>query len=119
MNLISINTIINLLYLFSLQLTCSLAVAEKALQFEHRDLHWGNILIKSVERDKKISFNIDGYHLEVPSHGVEVSIIDFTMSRIICEGVCIYNDLSEDPDLFTGSGDYQFEIYRLMQTATR
>ena len=29
-----------------MQTTVTLAVAEEALGFEHRDLHWGNLLIK-------------------------------------------------------------------------
>ena len=28
------------------QITVSLSVAQESLMFEHRDLHWGNVLIK-------------------------------------------------------------------------
>lgn len=93
-------------------------MAEANLQFEHRDLHWGNILVKAVDKNKIISYHFDGNLIEIPSHGVEVTIIDFTMSRVTCDGVCIFNDLAEDPELFTGEGDYQFEIYRMMQEHT-
>ena len=31
----------------------------------------------------------------------------------------MFNDLSSDPDLFKGQGDYQFEIYRMMREETR
>jgi hypothetical protein len=34
------------------------------------------------------------------------------------DGCFIYNDLSKDPALFTGEGDHQFEVYRLMQDHT-
>lgn len=86
-----------------------------SLQFEHRDLHWGNILITKVEKNKKIPYILHGHKIEVPSEGVEVTIIDFTLSRITSDGVCIFNDLSQDPEIFTAEGDYQFEIYRHMK----
>lgn len=31
-----------------MQTVLALAVAEEAVEFEHRDLHWGNVLIKRV-----------------------------------------------------------------------
>lgn len=92
-----------------------MAVAEEALEFEHRDLHWGNILINKVDDRKIVSFNINGKEIQVPSYGVEVSLIDFTMSRITYDGVCIYNDLSLEKDLFNSKGNYQSEIYKLMR----
>lgn len=90
-------------------------MAESELKFEHRDLHWGNILINTVEKDKKKDYYLNGQKIEVAMKGVEVSIIDFTLSRMEFDGVVIFNDLSLDKDLFTAKGDYQFEIYRLMQ----
>ena len=56
-------------------------MSEKALKFEHRDLHWGNVLIKETE-DKMISYMIDGEAREISSAGIEVKIIDFTLSRL-------------------------------------
>lgn len=97
------------------QTACALAVAESAFQFEHRDLHWGNVLISCCDKNKKVRFRLNGTDLEVNTYGVEVCIIDFTLSRITHDGVVIYNDLGQDDDLFTGTGDYQFEMYRLMQ----
>ncbi|XP_072744567.1 uncharacterized protein Haspin [Anoplolepis gracilipes] len=97
-----------------LQIAFALAVAEKALEFEHRDLHWGNVLI-SRTKETYVSYNLDGKEIRVPSKGVKVSIIDFTLSRMLYQGCCIYNDLALDPALFTAHGEYQFEIYRLMR----
>ncbi|XP_067214071.1 uncharacterized protein Haspin isoform X2 [Linepithema humile] len=97
-----------------LQIALTLAVAEKALEFEHRDLHWGNILI-SRTKEPYIFYNLNGKEIKVPSNGVKMSIIDFTLSRMLYQGCCIYNDLALDPALFSAHGEYQFEIYRLMR----
>lgn len=101
-------------YSLFVQVVCSLAVAESALQFEHRDMHWGNILISSTDEPTN-TFRLNGREFEVATKGVKVSIIDFTLSRMTYNNCCIFNDLSLDPDLFTATGDYQFEIYRLMR----
>ncbi|XP_070169948.1 uncharacterized protein Haspin [Polyergus mexicanus] len=97
-----------------LQTAFALAVAEKAFEFEHRDLHWGNVLI-SRTKEPYMYYNLDGKEIRLPSKGVKVSIIDFTLSRMLYQGCCIYNDLALDPALFTAHGEYQFEIYRLMR----
>ncbi|KAJ8974882.1 hypothetical protein NQ317_011728 [Molorchus minor] len=97
------------------QVACALAIAEEHMHFEHRDLHWGNVLLSDADRNKKINFRLDGKNYEIMAKGIEVAIIDFTLSRIEHDGVVIFNDLSLDPDLFTAEGDYQFEIYKLMQ----
>lgn len=97
------------------QTVCALAVAENALQFEHRDLHWGNVLISKVNDDKCSTFTLNGRKIVLPTDGVEVSIIDFTMSRITYDGANVFNDLALDSDIFSTNGDYQFEIYRMMQ----
>ena len=97
-----------------------LLVAEEAFEFEHRDLHWGNILVRDASTDN-LSYTIDKNQFEVKTEGVQASIIDFSLSRMTttdddCE---IYNNLAEDPNLFICSGqkhdppgDYQFDIYR-------
>ncbi|XP_025421593.1 myb-like protein D [Sipha flava] len=101
-----------------LQIVFGLAVAEQQYNFEHRDLHIGNILVKRIAVSQRISFKLDGDIFTIPSHGVKVTIIDFTLSRITHYNKSVYNDLAEDTELFTSDGDYQFEIYRLMQKET-
>lgn len=96
------------------QTAFSLAAAENAFEFEHRDLHWGNILI-SKTTEKSTTHVLNGVKYEIPTKGVKVSIIDFTLSRVVHEDCCVFNDLSLDPTLFQSHGDYQFEIYRMMQ----
>ena len=77
------------------QICKAVATVERELQFEHRDLHWGNVLID----------------------GLECTIIDFTFSRLkIGESIHFTPFLSED--YFTGNGDYQFDVYRMMKETT-
>ena len=96
------------------QVAHALAIAEKLLQFEHRDLHWGNVLIQPCT-DKVVAYSHGSEKFQVDTHGIRATIIDFSLSRISLaneeEGV-IYNNLTEDPDLFTSEGDYQFDVYR-------
>ncbi|XP_019599353.2 serine/threonine-protein kinase haspin [Rhinolophus sinicus] len=96
------------------QLTASLAVAEASLHFEHRDLHWGNVLLKKTSL-KELHYTLNGKTGTIPTRGLQVSIIDYTLSRVEKDGIVVFCDLSMDEDLFTGGGDYQFEIYRLMR----
>jgi len=63
------------------QVTLSLAIAEVALQFEHRDLHWGNVLIQKTS-EPTLTYMLDGSPVSVDTHGVKVTIIDFTLSRL-------------------------------------
>ena len=96
------------------QAALALAVAEKAVEFEHRDLHWGNILI-SPTSDSHVRYKLGQRKIVLASKGVKVSIIDFTLSRVTYQGCSVFNDLASDPALFTAQGEYQFEIYRLMK----
>jgi len=102
------------------QVAHSLAVAEEELQFEHRDLHWGNVLVKETT-EKFAQFTIGGDVYQVETCGVVTSIIDFSLSRLSLDKVTIFNNLSDDPTLFSArgqnqpGGDYQFDIYRKMK----
>lgn len=53
----------------------------------------------------------------------QVTIIDFTLSRITYQNKSIYNDLSVDVELFNGvideNSDYQFQIYPMMREETK
>lgn len=91
-----------------------MAVAEQKFQFEHRDLHWGNILL-SLTEEKFMEYEFNKKIVKIPTHGVKAVIIDYTLSRLVLQGQTLFNDLSKDFDLFSASGDYQFEIYRLMK----
>lgn len=106
-----------------LQVAFTLAAAEAEFQFEHRDLHWGNILISPC-KEAQIDYTVNGMSYDVNSCGLIVQIIDFTLSRITKDGYVVFSDLSGQNDLFGGPGrdqgkrgDYQFDIYRLMKEA--
>lgn len=61
----------------------SLASAERSIQLEHRDLHWGNILIQRVEDKKKNLFIlVEGREYEIASCGLVATVIDFTLARL-------------------------------------
>ena len=97
------------------QVAHALAMAEKLLAFEHRDLHWGNVLIQTCT-EKHIVFGHASETFKVETQGVRATIIDFSLSRLSLptddDDNVIYNNLTEDPDLFKSEGDYQFDIYR-------
>ncbi|KAL5965421.1 Serine/threonine-protein kinase haspin [Taenia solium] len=96
------------------QIALSLAAAESALQFEHRDLHWLNVLVKPTKQTK-LRYRVNGVSYSVQTEGVRVCIIDFTVSRLCHEGNIVYVDMSDSPEIFECEGDYQFEIYRMMR----
>ncbi|XP_071264581.1 uncharacterized protein haspin isoform X2 [Salvelinus alpinus] len=96
------------------QVTAALAVAEQELCFEHRDLHWGNVLVQST-KEKEGSFLLNGTNHSLETRGVSVRIIDYSLSRLEIDGLTVSCDISEDEELFQGNGDYQFDIYRLMR----
>jgi len=65
---------------FGCVLVFSFAVAESVLEFEHRDLHWGNILVRETDAPFLV-YNINGKSYEIKTHGVSATIIDFSLSR--------------------------------------
>lgn len=102
------------------QVVLSLAKGEEGAQFEHRDLHLGNICVRStsptqasapldMDTEKKLGFT-----------GLETTIIDYTISRCIMPDSSIaYMDLARDEALFQGDStdEYQYDIYRYMRSA--
>lgn len=60
-----------------LQTTLAVGVAEEACQFEHRDLHWGNLLIRRDEaaapQAEAVNARLRGVELQAATAGVTVS----------------------------------------------
>ncbi|CAI5444577.1 unnamed protein product [Caenorhabditis angaria] len=97
------------------QLLLSLVVAEKELEFEHRDMHLGNVLIAKVEKADKLSYKFNDNLMTVNSFGVKANIIDFTLSRIKKEATTVFLNLENDDEIFKGQNDPQFDVYRRMR----
>ncbi|BGP04973.1 hypothetical protein JCM10049v2_000775 [Rhodotorula toruloides] len=118
------------------QVTQTLAVAEEKKGFEHRDLHWGNILVRSVSSSSAdIPRRLASLRLSDPpsSSGTDstaplptlpflpslpsicATLIDFTLSRCALSTNRIAADLFSDECIFQGEGDLQFEVYRWMR----
>ncbi|XP_070385238.1 serine/threonine-protein kinase haspin-like [Dermacentor albipictus] len=97
-----------------LQVACSLAVAEPELEFEHRDLHCDNVLVKPTEQ-QFAEFVLHGRKVRVRTAGVKASVIDYTLSRTRIGGQVYFTDLSKDSVIFQGTGSVQYDIYRIMK----
>ncbi|MES1904797.1 MAG: Serine/threonine-protein kinase haspin, partial [Paramarteilia canceri] len=93
----------------------AMAMAEKKLNFEHRDLHWGNILCQKTETKYLEIAYTENATLKINCFGINVTIIDFSLSSIKTPCFDIGTDLADEVSFFEGEGDYQFEIYRKMK----
>eukprot|EP00256_Glycine_max_P032744 XP_006577733.1 serine/threonine-protein kinase haspin homolog [Glycine max] len=78
----------------------------------------GNILVGRSDSET-LQFTLNGKNMLIKTHGLIISIIDFTLSTINTGDSILYLDLSSDPDLFKGpKGDKQSETYRRMKEVT-
>ncbi|KAK7207033.1 hypothetical protein BZA70DRAFT_234522 [Myxozyma melibiosi] len=99
----------------------SIAKAEQAVEFEHRDLHWGNIVLD--RKKSEVSDMIEKLSLqdtkEVYAVNIQVTIIDYTLSRARCGDEGVVFSSMDDPALYNGRGDYQFDIYRFVRNSNQ
>ncbi|CAE6423293.1 unnamed protein product, partial [Rhizoctonia solani] len=100
------------------QVARTLARAESLVGFEHRDLHWGQILVQNVvQKGKTKSSKLKSHSnaMDSPEHsGVRVTLIDLGLSRMNTHTQRAWFTKLE-PEVFEGEGDYQFDVYRMMQ----
>lgn len=109
------------------QVVLALAKGEEEAEFEHRDLHLGNICVRTPEP-------VDEAKID-PSKSLgfttfEATLIDYTVSRASMipasmaptstdsqDDSVAYIDLANDPHLFYGDSaeEYQYDIYRYMR----
>ncbi|KAI8900208.1 hypothetical protein BC833DRAFT_618701 [Globomyces pollinis-pini] len=109
-----------------LQVILSLAQLEDEIEFEHRDLHWGNILLNHVNMtDFHYKFH-DSTNIVLGCQSLKVTFIDFSFARYQINHTISYHDLEENKDwMFSGrgqheeDGDLQFDIYRWMRESTK
>ncbi|GAW05079.1 other haspin protein kinase [Lentinula edodes] len=111
------------------QVTKALARAEQLVSFEHRDLHWGQILIKELPMASGLPMQQQQLntparkhstktHMDDSSMGIEVTLIDLGLARMDAgdgQGGEMIHWTPFDEDVFTSEGDYQFDIYRMMR----
>lgn len=96
------------------QLVSALALAEEKIQFEHRDLHLGNILVKETDlkgfKSNETEFNFEG---------IQCSIIDYSLSRMKNGKDVAFRDLDTIEWLFEGDPkiDTQYQVYKDMRTS--
>ncbi|OTF74939.1 hypothetical protein BLA29_009349 [Euroglyphus maynei] len=63
------------------QLLLGFVIAEKLFEFEHRDLHLGNILVKPSPYEQ-LTYVYNDQFLQMPSNNLLVKVIDTTFSRL-------------------------------------
>ncbi|KAI3615198.1 other haspin protein kinase [Moniliophthora roreri] len=117
------------------QVTKALARAEQLVSFEvvHRDLHWGQILIKNLpvpqvmpmqeqRLNNVVRVRAEKTYMDDPLNGVQVTIIDLGLARMDAgdgSGGEMIHWTPFDDEVFEGEGDYQFDIYRMMREQHR
>ncbi|PCH40873.1 hypothetical protein WOLCODRAFT_137049 [Wolfiporia cocos MD-104 SS10] len=102
------------------QVARSLAEAEALVCFEHRDLHWGQILVKNVaasleDAPRSATGKVP---MDDVAYGVEATVIDLGLARMrSTEGSGGETHWTPfDEEIFEGEGDYQFDVYRMMRS---
>ncbi|KJA29834.1 hypothetical protein HYPSUDRAFT_60680 [Hypholoma sublateritium FD-334 SS-4] len=112
------------------QVAKALTHAEHLVSFEHRDLHWGQVLVKNVPTNALKSLNLnqkamlksDRVYMDDLAHGVQATVIDLGLSRMDAgdgsDGLEVHWTPFDD-EVFMGEGDYQFDVYRMMKYLTK
>ncbi|KAJ2484920.1 hypothetical protein EV174_002078 [Coemansia sp. RSA 2320] len=124
------------------QLALSMALAERHNQFEHRDLHWGNIMVTRSNSNLTFLYQlpptgtrVKSALMSIPSYKVRCTIIDYTLSRLHIDNDAndsapnkpasydpaknVFFVALKDEALFQGEGDIQFDVYRQMRRCAK
>lgn len=90
-----------------LQVTYALAAAELSFEFEHRDLHLSNIVVKDCD-ERELEFRINAKPFAVRSFGKRAALIDYGMCRLVVDET-LHSPF--EPEILVGSG-LQRRTYR-------
>ncbi|KAJ2875402.1 hypothetical protein GGH93_001625 [Coemansia aciculifera] len=124
------------------QLALSMALAERHNQFEHRDLHWGNIMVTRSNSNLTFLYQlpptgarVKSALMSIPSYKVRCTIIDYTLSRLHIDNDAgdvaankpanydpaknVFYVALKDESLFQGEGDIQYDVYRQMRQRSK
>ena len=71
------------------QVAHAIAIAEQTFMFEHRDLHWGNILVRECQEKVLVFFN-GSQRFEVETMAVRATIIDFSLRLVLVVVVVVF-----------------------------
>ncbi|KAH7103717.1 hypothetical protein BKA62DRAFT_636222 [Auriculariales sp. MPI-PUGE-AT-0066] len=93
------------------QVVIALSAAEQQCRFEHRDLHWGQIMILRLP----VVRSAQAEKLSSEAFGVRATIIDLGLSRMQYSGSGPVHWTPFEDCIFDGEGDYQFDVYRMMR----
>ena len=105
------------------QIVRAIAKAEIYAEFEHRDLHLGNICAldtKSMEDEEDLTLVArDGSTaFSLNNTGVQATIIDYSLSRAtVTNDQVLFFDFTKNDSLLKGQGDLQYDVYRYMADA--
>ncbi|KAI0200725.1 hypothetical protein F4808DRAFT_149978 [Astrocystis sublimbata] len=97
-------------------LAIALARAETRIEFEHRDLHEGNLCIRKVDepvpKDERTRAGYFGFS------GLEITILDYGLSRAQgdYDSEPVAYDLERDLSIFTSEHAAQCRVYRQMRS---
>lgn len=110
------------------QVVLSLAKGEEGAQFEHRDLHLGNICVRGQSNPPATAASAIDPTRRLGFTNLETTLIDYTISRACMSTLpspgtsttdnIAHTDLTPQPELFEGDAteEYQYEIYRQMRS---
>ena len=76
------------------QVLLGLAAAEALYEYEHRDLHMGNIMVRNTQK-RTLTFVVNSKQYHVDTDGIRAFIIDNTFARMRIGTVHFYTYLSD------------------------